>query len=266
MALVAITRAPGPALTRCELTHLKRVPIDVSRALAQHRAYRDALRGAGIQVIELSADPGLPDGVFVEDTAVVLDELAVITAPSPPSRRQEWPAIGSALQPYRPVVRLPTDAYLEGGDVVRLGRTLYVGQGGRTGETGLRALEKVVCPHRYAVVPVRLDGCLHLKSACCALDGQTLLVNRAWVDVGVFDGVRLVDVPAEEPRGANVLALPGTTLVSAACPRTVELLHGLGRPAVALDVSELHKAEAGLTCMSLVFRAERNHAAGPTQK
>jgi dimethylargininase len=151
------------------------------------------------------------------------------------------------------VARLPEGAYLEGGDVVRLGQTLYVGQGGRTGVPGLRALEAVVRPLGYVVVPVRVGGCLHLKSACCVLDGETLLVNRAWLDAGALAGLRLVDVPAAEPSGANVLALPGVTLVSAACPRTADLLRGLDYPAATLDVSELHKAEAGITCMSLVF-------------
>ena len=266
MTLVAITRSPGPELARCELTHLERQPIDIARARAQHRAYQEALRGAGIRLAELPADPALPDGVFVEDTAVVLDELAAIAAPAPPSRRQEWPAIADALRPFRPLVQLPAGAYLEGGDVVRVGRTLYVGQGGRTREPGLRALEEVVRPHGYAVVPVRLDGCLHLKSACSALDGETLLVNRAWLDAGVLAGLRLVDVPAQEPGGANVLPLPTATLVSTACPRTADLLRGLGHPAVALDVSELHKAEAGLTCMSLVFSDETKPAPGQARR
>jgi len=250
---IAITRSPGPELARCELTHLERRPIDVGLALAQHRAYQDTLRRAGIEVIELPSDPTLPDGVFVEDTALVLDEQAIITSPAPPARRAEWPAIVSALQPFRSLVRLPTDAFLEGGDVLRMGRTLYVGQGGRTQETGLRALDRIVRPLGYGVVGVRLGGCLHLKSACCALDEETLLVNRAWLDADVLSGLRLVDVPAEEPWGANVLSLPGATLVSSANPRTVELLSRLGYPAIALDISEIHKAEAGLTCMSLLF-------------
>jgi dimethylargininase len=264
VALVAITRSPGPELARCELTHLERQPIDAGRALAQHRAYQDALRRAGIEVIGLPSDPDHPDGVFVEDTAVVLDELAVITSPAPPSRREEWPAIEAALRPFRRIVRCPPGAYLEGGDVLRVGHTLYVGQGGRTGEAGLRALDAIVRPLAYAVVPVRLVGCLHLKSACCALDGETLLVNRAWLDAADLSGLRLVDVPAREPRGANVLSLPGVTLVSAACPRTADLVQALGRPVVALDVSELHKAEAGLTCMSLVFDREGRPAASPS--
>lgn len=256
MALVAIIRAPGPELARCQLTHLERVPIDSGLAFDQHRAYQDALRGAGVRVVGLSADPALPDGVFVEDTAVVLDELAVIAAPAPPSRRAEWPAVEAALRPFRPLVRLPADACLEGGDIVRVGRTLYVGQGGRTGTAGLRALDELVRPLGYAVAPVRIFGCLHLKSAVCALDQERLLVNRAWLEADAVLGMELVDVPGGEPWGANVLPLPGATLVSAACPRTADLLCGLGHEVVALDVSELHKAEAGLTCMSLVFAGE----------
>jgi dimethylargininase len=251
--LTAITRSPGPELARCALTYLQRQPIDIARALEQHRAYQEALRAAGVDIVALSADPALPDGVFVEDTAVVLDEVAVLLSPALPSRSAEVAAVAAALRSFRPVIRLPADVRLEGGDVLRLGRTLYVGLSTRSSESGLRALEKVVQPLQYVVVPVRVDGCLHLKSACCALDDQTLLVNRAWADPGPLAGPRLVDVPAEEPWGANVLRLPGKVLVSTAFPRTADLVRGLNHPVVDLDVSELHKAEAGLTCMSLVF-------------
>jgi dimethylargininase len=251
--LVAITRLPGPELARCELTHLEREPIDFARALEQHRAYKAALRAAGLGVVELPADPGLPDGVFVEDAAVVLDEIAVITRPTPLSRRGETAAIEAALCPFRPIAHLPTSAYLEGGDVLRLGRTFYVGLSSRTGEPGLRELAAIVAPLGYRVVPVRVSGCLHLKSAVCALDDETVLVNREWVDVAAFEDLRLVDLPPEEPWGANVLRLPGAVAMSAAYPRTIDLVGGLGYPTVPLDVSELHKAESGLTCMSLIF-------------
>lgn len=252
--LTAITRAPGPELARCELTHLPREPIDPALALAQHQAYRAALRDAGLRVVELPADPAHPDGVFVEDTAVVLDELAVLTRPTPASRRGEGAAVAAALAPFRSVATLPPDAFLEGGDVLRVGRTLFVGLSGRTGAAGVRGLAEVVRPFGYAVVPVRVTGCLHLKSAACALDDGTVLVNRAWVDSESFAGHRLVDVPAAEPFGANVLRLPGAVLVSAAYPATADLVRRLGYRVVTLDVSELHKAESGLTCMSLMFQ------------
>jgi dimethylargininase len=253
----AVTRAPGPELARCELTHLPRQPIDVGLALAQHRAYRGALRDEGVAVVELPADPAHPDGVFVEDVAVVLDEVAVLTSPAPPSRRGERAAVDAALAPFRPLARLPPDTFLEGGDVLRVGRVLYVGLSGRTGEAGLQALSDVVRPIGYSVVPVRVTGCLHLKSAACALDEETVLLNREWVDVGPFAGHRLVDVPSSEPFGANVLRLPGCVLVSSAFAGTASLVGRLGHRVVTVDVSELHKAESGVTCMSLLFPVRR---------
>ena len=258
--LTAVTRAPGPELTRCELTHLPRQPIDFDRARTQHRDYQNGAPGGGRSGHRAPGRSALPDGVFVEDTAVVLDELAVIASPTPPSRRGERVAVEAALAPYRRAVRLPPDALLEGGDVLRLGRIFFVGLSARTGEAGVRALEAVVCPLGYSVVPVRVTGCLHLKSAACAVDEETVLVNRAWVEVGPFSGFRLVDVPGAEPFGANVLRLPGVVLVSSSYPETAELVRGRGCRVVEVDVSELHKAESGLTCMSLVF--ESGHRKG----
>jgi dimethylargininase len=191
--------------------------------------------------------------VFVEDAAVVLDEAAVLTAPRPLSRRGERAAVEAALAPVRPLLRLPPEAFLDGGDVLRVGRTLFVGQSSRTGEAGLRALEAQVRPLGYPVVPVRVTGCLHLKSAVCALDDEAVLINRTWVDPEPFAKVRRVDVPAAEPFGANVLRLPRAIVVSAAFPATADLVRSLGHRVVAVDVSELHKAESGVTCMSLVF-------------
>jgi dimethylargininase len=253
--LTAVTRLPGPELARCELTHLPREPIDHARALAQHGAYRDALRDAGVRVLELPADPSHPDGVFVEDQAVVLDEVAVLTSPAPPSRRGERAAVEAALTPFRSLLCIPPDANLEGGDVLHIDKTLFVGLTRRTSESGLRALADCVRPFGYKVVPVRVTGCLHLKSACCALDDRTLLVNRDWVETGPFSGLQLVDVVANEPYAANVLRLPGLILASAAYPATGELIRGLGYRVETIDVSELHKAESGLTCMSLLFEA-----------
>jgi dimethylargininase len=176
-----------------------------------------------------------------------------MTAPTPTSRRGELAAVAAALVPFRRLARLPVETFLEGGDVLRVGRTLFVGLSGRTGEAGVRALDGLLRPLGYSVVPVRVTGCLHLKSAACAVDEETVLVNRAWVETDPFAGLRLVDVPAAEPSGANVLRLPGAVLVSTTFPATADLVLSLGQQVVTLDVSELHKAESGLTCMSLVF-------------
>ena len=253
MPLHALTRAPGPELAQCELTHLERQPIDFALALAQHRAYVEALINLGIRVTELPADPAHPDGVFVEDIAVVLDEVAVITSPMPRSRRGERASVAEALKPFRPLRHIPDKAYLEGGDVLQMGRTLYVGLTSRTNAAGVEALAELVQPFGYNVVAVRVYGCLHLKTACTSLDAETLLINRAWADTTGLSKFRMVDVPAKEPWGANVLSLPGGILGSTAYPRTCDLIRSLGYVVTALDLTELHKAEAGLTCTSLVF-------------
>ncbi len=264
--LSAITRSPGAELARCELTHLPRQPIDVELAAAQHRGYQAALRGAGVRVIELPAGPAQPDGVFVEDTAVVLDEVAVLTSPRPASRRGELAAVEAALAPFRQLLRLPPDAFLEGGDVVRIGRTLFVGLSGRTGQAGLRALDDQLRPFGYTLVPVHVAGCLHLKSAVCTLDDETVLLNRAWVDGEPFARLRQVDVPDSEPFGANVLHLPGTILASAAFPATADLVRSFGLRVVTVDVSELHKAESGVTCMSLLFDTDDRPDSHPNRR
>jgi dimethylargininase len=248
---IAITRSPGPELARCELTHLDRQPIDIAAALAQHAKYKRALRDAGVAVVELPADPASPDGVFVEDAAVVLDEVAVLTSPTA-SRRRELAAIKAALQLFRPVIYLP-DGRLEGGDVLRVGDVIYVGLSSRTDSDGVMSLGEIAIRLGYTVVPVRVTGCLHLKSAVCALDDETVLVNPAWIDDEAFPGLRRVEVAPDEPFGANVLRLPGRILVSASYPHTADVVLSAGHRVVVIDVSELHKAESGLTCMSLVF-------------
>lgn len=254
MSLFALTRSPGPELAQCELTHLERQPIDFTLALAQHRSYQQALRAQGIRVIELPADSAHPDGVFVEDTAVLLDKMAIVTSPTPPSRRGERTAVVEALKSLRPMQFLPENVRLEGGDVLRMGHMFFVGLSSRTNAAGIHALAELVRPFGYSVNPVHVRGCLHLKSACTALDAGTLLINQSWVDAEPFARLRLVEVPAGEPWGANVLALPGTVFVSNAHHCTAALLDRMGYPITVLDVSELHKAESGLTCMSLIGR------------
>lgn len=258
--LTALVRSPGPELAQCELTHLIRQPIDIERAAAQHREYQAALRAAGLEVIGLPSDSAFPDGVFVEDTAVVLDEVAVLTSPAPQSRRGESAAIGAALSPYRRCLQLPPDALLEGGDVLRVGRTLFVGLSSRTNESGVSALEAAVRPFGYSVASSRVTGCLHLKSAVCALDDETVLINRNWVEEAPFSRFLKLDVPRSEPFAANVLRLPDRILVSSEYDAAQDLIQSRGFRMISLDVSELHKAEAGLTCMSLLFDVEHRAA------
>lgn len=252
--LLAITRAIPPSLARCELTHLERRPIDVARAVEQHRQYESALEALGCRVRRLPAEPELPDSVFVEDAAVVVDECAVVTRPGAASRRAETASVAEALRPHRDLREIEAPGTLDGGDVLRLGRRIYVGIGGRTNEEGARQLGAFLAPFGYAVHPVAARGCLHLKTAATALGDDLLLINPAWVDGAVFGGARWVEVDPAEPFAANVLCVGNTVLAPAAAPRTRARLENHGFEVVSVDASELAKAEAGLTCCSLVFR------------
>ena len=185
----------------------------------------------------------------------MLDELAVILSPGVESRRPEAELLAGALEPYRQLARVGLPGTLEGGDVLRLGRKLFVGLSRRSNAEGLRQLAAIVAPHGYEVIPVRVEGCLHLKSAVSSLGGNTLLANRDWFDPAPFCGAKWVRVAPEEPRAANALAVAGTVVFPASFPRTCERIEQAGFRVVSLDISELQKAESGLTCSSLLFES-----------
>jgi dimethylargininase len=253
-ANVAVMRGVSPSIARCELTFLEREPIDLHQALAQHAAYAALLVELGLEVVEIPADPELPDCCFVEDVAVVLDGLAVMTRPGAESRRGEIPAIEEALARFRPVARIEAPATLEGGDVLTVGQTLYVGRSARTNAEGIETLRTLAEPLGYRVVAVPVIGCLHLKSAVTALDGERLLANPGWIDPTPLRGLEVVEVDPEEPGAANVLRVGGTVVVHSGFPRTLARLSALGLDLRPIDVSEFLKAEAALTCKSLLFR------------
>ena len=252
--IVALTREPAGRLDACELAYREREPIDAGAAAAQHRGYRETLEACGVRVVKLPAVDELPDSVFVEDTAIVLDEVAVLTRPGVESRRGEVSLIEPEVARLRGVVRVEPPATLEGGDVLRLGRTLYVGLSPRTNAEGAATLRRLAAPHGYEVVTVELRGCLHLKTGCSGLDEGTVLVNPDWVDAAVFRGREVVAVDASEPWAANVLHVGGPVCVSSVFPRTAELLAARGYDVRAVEVSEFAKAEGGMTCLSLLFR------------
>lgn len=252
---IAVTRPVSPSIVRCELTHLARQPIDVPRAAAQHAAYQELLRSLGATVVEAPAAPDLPDAVFVEDAAIVLDEIAVIARPGAASRRAETAAIASVLATYRPLHSITAPATLDGGDVLRLGRTLYVGRSARTREDGIDQLRRIATPFGYEVDAVDFTGCLHLKSAVTAIGAELLLVNPEWVDSTAFPGHASLAVDHAEPHAANALLLHGTVVFPSQYPRTLERLTRRGLRVATVDSSELARAEGGLTCGSLIFEA-----------
>jgi dimethylargininase len=251
--LIAITRKPSPLLERGERTHVGRDPIDFDRALAQHDAYRAALAELGAKVVRLDDADEFPDGVFIEDTALVLDEMAVMLRPGAESRRGEVPGIAAELAKHRELTHVAPPATIDGGDIVVIGRRILVGRSARTNAAGIDALRECTKALGYVVRAVRMTGCLHLKSGCTALPDGRLLVNRHWIDARDLTGFDLVDVPASEPWGGDVAFVGETVLEAAAFPETIETLRARGYRPRALDVSEFAKAEGGITCMSLLL-------------
>ena len=202
---IALTRAVPPSLDRCELTHLARSPIDVALAARQHAAYEDALRAAGCTVVRIPPEPDQPDSVFVEDTAVVLDEVAVITRPGAPSRRAETASTAAALRAYRRLVTIETPGTLDGGDVLVAGKTVFVGAGERSNADGVRQLAQHLAPFGYDVRGVGVAGCLHLKSAATLVSASSVLVNPSFVDLRAFEPLEAIAIAPEEPAAANAL-------------------------------------------------------------
>lgn len=253
MTLVALTRAVSPAIDRCQLVHLERRPIDLDLAREQHRGYEAALREAECTVRTLPADPSLPDSVFVEDTAVVLDEVAVIARPGAESRQPETEPVARVLAGYRPLARITAPAKLDGGDVLSIGRTLYVGEGGRTNGAGIDQLGAAVAPHGYDVRSVAVHGCLHLKSAVTLVAPDMVLCNPSWVDPSAFAGMRVLEVAAGEPYGANGLLVGAKLIYPSSFPRTARRLVDQGIEILPLNVSELQKAEGAVTCCAILI-------------
>ena len=249
---VAITRAISAGLAACELTFQERVPIDLEVARAQHAAYERALTAAGCRVEQLESDASMPDAVFVEDMAIVFDELAVLTRPGAESRRRELPAIAAALAAYRPLQEIEPPATVDGGDVLLAGRHVFVGRSTRTNDAAAMQLRRILGPFGYTVMQTQVRGCLHLKSAVTALGDDRLLVNPAWIDAAAFDGFAVTEVAPEEPSAANVLRLADRVLVAQAYPRTADRIAALGMRVECVDASELAKAEGALTCCSLI--------------
>ena len=253
MGIAALTRPVSVSLSACELTHLERQPIDLGLAFQQHAAYCQALAEAGCQVRSMPALPDQPDAVFVEDVAVVLDELAVITRPGAASRRPEAISAAEALAAYRPLETIQTPGTLEGGDVLRLGRNVYVGLSGRSNAAGIAQFQAILELYGYQVIGVPVSGCLHLKSAVTQVAEQLLLGNPAWVAPEVFQGYKWLSVDPSEPYAANCLWVGCERLYPASFPETRARLAAHGLPVHSLDVSELQKAEGALTCCSLIF-------------
>lgn len=253
--LIAITRPVSSSINNCELTFHRRQQIDAVKAAHQHQAYEEALKELGVQVISLREEPDLPDAVFVEDPAVVVDEVAVITLIGAASRRGETESLARALAQYKPLKFMRPPAMLDGGDVMRIDRALYVGATSRTNADGITQLGQILAPFGYRVKAIKVTDCLHMKSGCSYIGRNSILINRSWVDATEFEGFELIDVAATEPAAANALLIEDVVIIPASFPETIATLENRGFKVRAIDVSELQKAEGGVTCTSLIFNS-----------
>ena len=258
--LSALTRGVSPSIGNCKLTFMEREPVNVAVASRQHDAYTQCLKQMGVQVMPLELLCEAPDAVFIQDTAVVVDEVAVVATMGAACRSNEVESVVEVLSSHRPISRLSSPATLEGGDVVRVGRTLYVGVSGRTNHEGITQLSDILAPYDYQVRPVGVSGCLHLSTGCSYLGQGLMLLNPVWVDAAAFGEFEILEVPETESWAANTITVGDTVLMASAFEHTCALVEKQGFKVVATDISELQKAEGALTCMSLMFNSR--HAGG----
>jgi dimethylargininase len=255
--MLVLTHIPSPKMDRGQRTHVARVSIDYDLAVRQHESYCRLLRRCGAKVCTLDVNRDSPDCVFIEDTALVLDEVAVLASMGAEARRGEPAGIEPDLREHREVHRVEWPAKLEGGDVLPVGRTLLVGLSSRTNSAGVHALQSIVSRYGYRVSPALVHGCLHLKTACTALPDNSLLVNGAWLDSQALEGFHLTSIPEEEPWAANVLLIGNSVCIPAEHLHTAALIRERGFEVATVELSEFAKAEGGITCLSLLFNESK---------
>lgn len=249
--------APGAALVRAvpdrfnDSIQEHPADIDVARARQQHAAYVSALKEVGVAVRVLPALPDHPDCCFVEDPAVIIGRRALLTRSAAPQRQGESAGLSESLSDWCTLSAMPAPATLDGGDVLRVGQTLYVGRTARSNSEGLAWLQLAATAEGLTVCSVPLRAGLHLKSAVTLASPELLVYCPAMLSPGPLAAAGVELLPTEEPHGGNVLALGDTVLVSAAAPRTADALHRRGLRVRVLQLDEFHKADGALTCLSL---------------
>ena len=255
---IAFVREVPDSINECELTFLDRQPIDVENARRQHTLYVELLRILGVEVRYLPVAHDLPDSVFVEDTALVLDEVAVITRPGVPSRRPEVDSAADALGPYRKCERIEDPATVDGGDITVVGKRMFVGSTTRSNDSAIEALGDIVEPFGYTVESIVMSDCLHLKSAVTAIGPNAILLNPNYVASAIFDGMDIVETHPDEPEGANAVLIGDQLVYAAEYPQTRKRLVAAGYAVHTVSASELAKAEGAVTCCSVIFDDNAN--------
>jgi dimethylargininase len=253
-AFKAITRGVSPNIAGCELTYRSRESIDFSKATFQLEQYCELLRKWEVNLVTIAASDSYPDCCFVQDTAVVLDEICVIASMGAITRQGEVSEVERLISPFRRIRRIFPPATLDGGDVVQIGRRLFVGLSTRTNARGIAALDRLVEHFGYRVVPVNVNGGLHLTTGCGVINDETVLLNPRWLDASAFRGLRQLHVPEEEPWAANTIRVEDAVCLEDEAPRTIDLVGPYVNSIETLNISEFRKAEGSLSCLSLIFK------------
>jgi dimethylargininase len=251
--LVILTRLPSSKLLHAELTHLARTTIDDKLSALQHQQYCIALKEAGFDVCILPALDDYPDSVFVEDVLISLPEVSILCRPGALSRRGEVESIVAHLPNDRPVIQIQAPATLDGGDVLRIGKALFVGESTRTNQAAIHALSQALRDFGYVVTAVKVTGALHLKTAVTAVSNDLLLINPRWIDINPFSGWQRIEVADNETFAGNSLVIEEKVFMQAAHIATADRIRSVGFNVQMIDISEFAKAEAGLTCMSVIL-------------
>ena len=255
MALIAITREINTAIGGCELTFLPRVSIDIALALQQHQHYQSVLSSLGCDNVVVPTAPGLADSVFIEDTAIVLDEIAVMLLPGAVSRRPEVAGVEDVLQQHRTLRSIQPPGTLDGGDLLRIDNIIFAGLSTRSNQSGIEQFRHIVTDYGYSVETVETTMCLHLKSAVSEVGPGTLLINPDWISSSAFRDYELIYIDDEEVHAANALRIGRSVICPSSFPRTIEKLVTRGINVIPVDLSELQKAEGAVTCCSLIYAA-----------
>lgn len=249
----AITRKPGRSFSQGITTANLGAP-DFALALMQHEQYVSALKACGLAVIDLDADENFPDGCFVEDTALITPEFAVITNPGAASRKGETTSLIPVLEKHRTLKFLAPTVTLDGGDVMLIDRTFYVGISARTTMQAASALREIVQPHSYEVIPVSVSNILHLKTGVCYIGNETIVATRQFASCPEFRRYKKIETLPAEDYAANCLRLNNHLVMAAGFPDLRRKLEPLGLPILEIDMSESRKMDGGLTCSSLLLQ------------
>lgn len=250
----AITRGVSLNLQACELTYRVREKINYGKAVLQLEHYCELLRRWNVNLVAIPSNQHFPDCCFVQDTAIVLDEICVIASMGATRRRGETSEVEKAISRFRPIERILLPATLDGGDVVQVDHQLFVGLSSRTNGRGIEALCRIAEPLGYTVVTVMVNGGLHLTTGCGVVNDETILLNPRWLDSRAFKGLRQLHVSEDEPWAANTIRINEMVCLEQGAPRTIDLVQPYAGRIETLDISEFRKAEGSLSCLSLIFR------------